>query len=46
MNLMPIFYYYISQVIAPGLGMTSGQWPAPTLSPMQIKKKDAWVGDE
>ena len=26
--------------------MTCGQWPVPSLSPAQIKKKEAWLGDE
>ena len=32
--------------IFPGLGMTSGQQPAPVLSPAQIKKKKPQAGDE
>ena len=30
----------------PGLGMTRRRQPAPALSPAQIKKREAWAGDE
>ena len=30
----------------PGLGMTRRRQPVPALSPAQIKKKEAWAGDE
>ena len=29
-----------------GLGMTRGRYPSTVLSPAQIKKKEAWVGNE
>ena len=29
-----------------GLGMRHVQYPAPLLSPSQIKKKEAWAGNE
>ena len=29
-----------------GLGMMHGRYPVPMLSPVQIKKKEAWMGNE
>ena len=31
---------------SPGLRMTHGQQPVPAPSPAQMKKKEAWAGDE
>ena len=37
---------FINYTSIAGLDMTRGRQPAPALSPAQIKKKEAWAGDE
>ena len=39
-----LYDYYVCMYA--GLGMMCGQQPVTVLSPVQIKKKEAWVGNE